>query len=107
VEKLHFVHPLKDIQQYKTLLEQQGKQIGLHYKKILDTHRLQLQKHTSQLESLSPLSVLSRGYSITYRLPDNKVVRRATEVEPGQCIRIRLSEGSLECVVQKREKELI
>ncbi len=102
-EKLHTVHPEKKILQHRVLLEQQSKQLELHYKKVLDGHRLQLQTCATRLEALSPLAVLCRGYSITYRLRDGRVIRKASDVEPGQGVRIRLSEGSLECAVQTVE----
>jgi exodeoxyribonuclease VII large subunit len=47
-----------------------------------------------RLESLSPLAVLARGYSLTERVRDGQLLRRAVEVEPGDQIRTRLAEGS-------------
>ena len=104
-EKLRFCHPLKNIQQYRSLLNQSCRELALHHNKLLDKHRFQLQKYALQLESLSPLAVLARGYSITYRQSDGKVVRKSEEVEPGQDVRIRLGEGFLECTVRKTDKE--
>ncbi len=48
----------------------------------------------ARLESLSPLNVLSRGYSLT-RTPDGRVVRDATAVRPGDLVRTRLARGEL------------
>jgi exodeoxyribonuclease VII large subunit len=104
-EKLRFCHPLKNIQQYRSLLNQSCKELALHHNKVLDKHRFRLQKYALQLESLSPLRVLARGYSITYRQPDGKLVRSSEDVEPGQDVRIRLAQGSLECTVRKTVKE--
>ena len=47
------------------------------------------------LESLSPLAVLSRGYSITQRADDGEIVRSAGDVEAGELITTRLHEGQL------------
>lgn len=47
------------------------------------------------LDSLSPLSTLKRGYSITRRLPDGLILRNAAEVATGQEVDIRLSTGRL------------
>jgi exodeoxyribonuclease VII large subunit len=47
------------------------------------------------LESLSPLAVLSRGYSITQRVDDGCIVRSASEVRAGELIGTRLHEGHL------------
>jgi exodeoxyribonuclease VII large subunit len=47
------------------------------------------------LESLSPLAVLSRGYSITRRVDDGRIVRAANEVDGGELLTTRLHEGEL------------
>lgn len=47
----------------------------------------------AQLESLSPLAVLGRGYSVTQHSSDGQVVRRAAELTPGEQITTRLAEG--------------
>jgi len=53
----------------------------------------------SRLESLSPLGVLSRGYSITVRRDTGAVVRDAESVEEGDDLSVRLYRGELECRV--------
>jgi exodeoxyribonuclease VII large subunit len=45
-----------------------------------------------RLEALSPLKVLGRGYAIVRR-SDGSVVRRASDVEVGDGLRVHLSEG--------------
>lgn len=47
-----------------------------------------------KLESLSPLAVLARGYSITMRL-DGEVLRDASQVQPGDSLRTRLAKGEV------------
>jgi exodeoxyribonuclease VII large subunit len=67
--------------------------------------RQRLQSAVGQLESLSPLAVLRRGYSLT-RLPTGEVVRSARQVGPGSDVRVLLHEGSLDCrVVEVRERD--
>jgi exodeoxyribonuclease VII large subunit len=50
---------------------------------------------TALLDSLSPLAVLNRGYSITRRLPDGVIIRHAEEYIVGQEVDIRLASGNL------------
>lgn len=50
-----------------------------------------LAKQVSLLEALSPLKVISRGYSIT--LCDEKVVTRVSELQIGDFIKTKLSDG--------------
>jgi len=63
-------------------------------------HRLQLQRGkldtwAGKLESLSPLGVLARGYSVTQRADDGTLVREAEQVKPGDLIRTRLEKGEV------------
>ncbi len=50
---------------------------------------------------LSPQAVLERGYSITFRLPERRVVRRAGEMTAGEQVEVRLAAGGLFCEVQE------
>ena len=56
--------------------------------------RRALDRLAAQLEALSPLRVLGRGYSVA-RLPDGTVVRRRAQVPPGSRFTLRVSDGEL------------
>jgi exodeoxyribonuclease VII large subunit len=55
------------------------------------------------LDTLSPLSTLHRGYSITLLLPGEKLLRDAQAVKPGDRLETRLESG----VVLSRVEESI
>ncbi len=61
----------------------------------IDLTRADLRALEGRLESLSPLSVLARGYSLTSRLADGKLVRSASEVSVDDRLRTRLAEGEV------------
>ncbi len=68
-----------------------------------DRH-LQIQKKrfegvVRQLNALSPLAVLDRGYSIC--LHEGKAVLESSKISPGDSVQIRLSKGQLDCVVKE------
>ncbi len=44
-----------------------------------------------RLEAMSPLKVMARGYSVTFRSSDGHVVRSAADVAPGDAVSIRLA----------------
>jgi exodeoxyribonuclease VII large subunit len=53
-----------------------------------------------KLESLSPLAILARGYSISRLLPDLTIVKDAASVRLGEAVSILLHRGSLTCRVE-------
>jgi exodeoxyribonuclease VII large subunit len=69
--------------------------------------RLTLSKNTAgfrelvaRLQALSPLAILSRGYSITRSVPEAAVIRNANDVRVGQDLEILLAMGALLCTVK-------
>jgi len=100
-KRLMLVQPTKAIQQYQGILKQLCRDLTLCYRRRLEHHRFLLQEHASKLESLSPLAVLARGYSIGYRLPERTILRKASDARPGEEVLIQLSKGFLECTVNQ------
>ena len=47
---------------------------------------------------MSPLKVLSRGYAIAEKA-DGTVLRKASEAESGDKLRLKLGDGSVDCTV--------
>ena len=59
---------------------------------------------TAKLDAMSPLKVLSRGYSVTHRA-DGRVLRASCEVAPGDEITVRLLHGSVRAEVLETREE--
>ncbi len=53
-----------------------------------------------KLETLSPLGILARGYSICFTLPGRHVLKAAADVPVGSEVAVRLHRGELLCLVQ-------
>jgi exodeoxyribonuclease VII large subunit len=104
-QKLNFYNPLARIHRYRELIEQHARELASQQRHILDGHRSRLQGALVALENLSPLSTLARGYSITYRLPDLKIVHHEAQVRLGQKVRVQLAKGALECLVESKQPE--
>jgi exodeoxyribonuclease VII large subunit len=51
------------------------------------------------LNALSPLSILDRGYSICTK--DDKAVKSSAEIKPDDQVKVRLAKGHLDCRVEK------
>ena len=54
-----------------------------------------LQGLHGQLEALSPLSILGRGYSVTQDADTGELIRAAAQVSPGQRVTTRLAQGTI------------
>lgn len=74
----------------------------LHQKNIESKKNLFKQK-VSELESISPLKVLSRGYSIVTD-ESNNVISDSSKVELNQNLKIRLEKGNLQVEVKGKEE---
>jgi exodeoxyribonuclease VII large subunit len=61
-------------------------------------------RNAEKLNLLSPLTILSRGYAICWKLPENSIVRSAAELAANDRIRVRLHNGALTGVVENTEK---
>lgn len=71
-------------------------------RKILDGERQRFVRLTAGLDAMSPLKVLSRGYSFV-RKPDGALVTDIRDVSPGDRIRIQLKNGALGALVEETE----
>ena len=100
---LHSLSPLRTIpamRQEKELIAQALVRAAERYvsKKRMNTSMLE-----RQLEDLSPLSILRRGYSITVTVPEKSIVRAASMVNEGDLVQVMLGSGGVECRVEKRD----
>jgi exodeoxyribonuclease VII large subunit len=71
---------------------------------------LRLSRHRAhalgaRLDSLSPLAVLGRGYSVTRRLSDGRVIRDAGELAVGDELTTRFAQGHATSLVQRIDPE--
>lgn len=68
-------------------------------------HRLQMQRsrlHTDEqrLSDLNPHTILGRGYAIISHV-DGRTVRRTADVQPGNALNVRVSDGDFDVEVKK------
>ncbi len=55
----------------------------------------------AMLDNLSPLAILSRGYSITYKLPERVIIKSSVDVQHGDKVEVRLHDGAISCTVEE------
>jgi exodeoxyribonuclease VII large subunit len=66
---------------------------------LLERHRRQLERLGAQLDALSPLRVLDRGYAVPVA-PDGRVLKRRAEFLPGKPFRLRVADGDVPARVE-------
>jgi len=55
------------------------------------------------LDALSPLAVLDRGYSITHKLPEERIVKDVGALSLGDRLRVTFAKGKALCRVEGKE----
>lgn len=104
INSLRMKSPLAKITNCVNVLRHLDGRLRVATARAVETRRLTLGAAVGQLESLSPLSVLKRGYSLC-RLPSGSIVKSASDVEVGGAVEVLLHEGSLDCRVEGRAIE--
>ena len=74
------------------------------YQNTTVQNRAQLAKNAAALDALSPLKVLGRGYAIA-QTAEGAILRSTESVQCGDRLRLRLSDGTLNCEVKDKEEQ--
>jgi exodeoxyribonuclease VII large subunit len=93
--------PLKTIAGLTQKIEFQTRSMAMMVTRKLKDCRMDMSMLQEKLKDMSPLSVLGRGYSITRKLPERRVLRSSSQVAKGDRVNVKLAEGELECLVEK------
>lgn len=89
-----FRRPLERIRQSMEMVDELGMRANRAMKTQHDRAAQQLAGIAAQLESLSPLNVLARGYSLTTKQDGRTMIRDASELQIGDQIKTRFAHGT-------------
>lgn len=92
-------------QEAQQRLDEQARQLEQYYEIYLQHKQQQIVKAAAQLDALSPLAVLSRGYALC-RDEKDTVVRDASQIEIGDTITVMLEHGKLYSTVTGKEEQI-
>ncbi len=98
---LSSLNPIVAIKQGLATVPQLSKRLEGQMGVVLAQHRHRTHATLVQLNTLSPLAILGRGYSILQTVPAGQILRRANDVEAGQELEAQLASGRLGCVVTR------
>jgi exodeoxyribonuclease VII large subunit len=95
------LNPILTVKQGLATVPQFSKRLDGQMGIIVAQHRHRIHAMLAQLNTLSPLAILGRGYSILQTVPAGQILRRATDVEVGQELEAQLANGRLGCTVTR------
>ena len=94
-------NPKIQIQKSHVELQQYSHNNLNYIKLILSKNTAGFRELAARLQALSPLAILSRGYSITRSVSQAAVIRNSNDVRVGQDLEILLARGALFCTVKR------
>jgi exodeoxyribonuclease VII large subunit len=87
--------PLERVRDRERRLDDWGGRLARAARQRLAAARERLQAQAARLETLSPLNVLGRGYSVTRREADLVVVRSPGQIKPGERLLTLVQHGRI------------
>lgn len=96
--QLNVLLPSNKIKNYSTSLHNKEVRLNLAIKNKLTNYSNLLLEKAALLESLSPLKVLSRGYSLVYK--DNILIKSSNYLNSNDIIKVKLNDGEFSAVVK-------
>ena len=93
------LNPILAIKQGLAIVPQFSKRLEGQMGVMLAQHRYRIHAKLAQLNTLSPLAILGRGYSILQTVPAGQILHRANDVGVGQELEAQLASGRLSCTV--------
>ena len=101
-KEVQLLSPLSRIEGWKSSLNQFRQALSsaiLHY---LELNRQRLRVRVEKLDSLSPLAILKRGYSVTRKELTGEVVKDVDQVNLKERLKVKLYKGELTCSVEEK-----
>jgi exodeoxyribonuclease VII large subunit len=86
--------PLRMVEQYEQMIDDLRKDIELRIEHLVKMRGENFNLLSHKLEALSPLAILNRGYSISARLADGRIIKDAAELKKGDQVETKLGKGS-------------
>jgi len=91
--------PKQHVELARKRLEHAGMRLEAAAGSALKEQKLKLGSLIRQLDALSPLKVMSRGYSLVYDEKEQRLLRSVEDVQLGDLVKVKLANGQLDCQV--------
>jgi len=103
VDSRIFLHPEELYSQFQQEIDYYLERIISKCAHFLDFQKEKLNSIAGKLNVLSPLNILARGYSITYKLPENEILKSIAQVTMKDKVKVKLHRGEIICTVEETD----
>jgi len=97
-QRLQAIRPEMRVERARQQLQQWQYRLQQAMQQQLNEHKQRFGNLAAQLEGVSPLATLARGFSVT-TAADGQVVKKARQLHPGDTLKTRLDDGWVESEV--------
>jgi exodeoxyribonuclease VII large subunit len=104
-DSLILLHPGRRLAEHTHRLAQLATRLTLALRQQLRFFRQRTEGYMGKLQSLSPLAVLERGYSIARLLPSKEVIRRASRLKGEDRVSVKVYRGEFIARVEEVNPE--
>ena len=94
IEKKIRDFPMDIVIEYQQRLDEIEDNMGLRFSHYIELKDGEFKLLSEKLQILSPVGILDRGYSISFKLPDKKIIKSASILKKGDLIETKVSKGS-------------
>ena len=94
-KKLSLLNPVTLLNQHKEKVLDLARQIFVRTEHFLKLRQAGFNTAIEKLSSLSPLNILARGYSITFKMPGEEIIKDKQTLKSGDIIKTRLHKGEI------------
>ena len=101
--QISFNNPIRKLDLIKNKLIQANERLHRNINEKIMLNKNLIDKLLKNIEILSPLSILDRGYAIVTN-KKGKAIKSFSDVNKGEILKTRLNKGSLDVEVIKNEK---
>ncbi len=98
-------HPQEQLQYAARRQQDATKALRQGMLAVLKDRSAQLSAGVRQLDALSPLKVMGRGYSLVYDEQGKRLIKSLNDVQPGDMVKIKVTDGELDCQVWGMQRE--
>ena len=94
IEKKIIGFPMDIVKEYEQRLDEIEEGMVLRFRHYMELKEEGFKLLSEKLGILSPVGILDRGYSISFKLPDRKIIKNSQSLKKGDLVETKVSKGS-------------